>query len=316
MADIKAPKPGDHIGAIDCGSNAIRFSIYRLDGSLKPVPVLAKRFPVRLGAGTFNNGRLASADIDSAIEAFREARSLAESHQVVAFPAVATSAIRDAANSDELVTRAAAEAGVTLRPISGEEEAELIAAGANASVDVPGNRAIFDVGGGSTEIIRSRADGLLLKHASLPLGAVRFAQRVGMPDLYDDEDLNQMRDEIGQILVKHFPPGDDQNDYGIGVGGTARAIAHFAASRGFLADEKNLTLEAVLESYKVLVETPANDLIAEGGIDRSRVLIIVPGCLILLGVMAFLGLESAQITDAGVREGLVYQYLKKHGQPG
>ncbi len=305
----KTPTPGDHIGAIDCGSNAIRFSIYRLDDNLKPKAIMARRYPVRLGAGTFANGRLAPADIDAAVEAFQHIKALAEEHNVSVLPAVATSAIRDAANAAELVSRLADETGITLRPISGEEEADLIAAGVNATVDTDQNRTIFDVGGGSTEVIRCRPDGYILEKASLPLGAVRFAQEAGMPDLYDDEDIMTLREKIGQVLRNRFSEGTDHGDFGIAIGGTARAIAHFAASKNFITDEQRLTLQGVVDSFHALIRLRPEEMVAGTGIDQSRAMIIVPGVLILMGVMAFQGLEEAVVSDAGVREGLVSRFL-------
>lgn len=297
------------IGAIDCGSNAIRFSIFRINGKLEPEQIISRRYPVRLGAGTFKDGRLAAADIDAAVEAFREMKTLAEKHDVVALPAVATSAVRDASNATDLIEKTARETGIILSPITGEEEAELIAAGVNSTIAENSNRIIFDIGGGSTEIIRCKPDGEIINKASLPLGAVRFAQEAGMPDLYDSDDLLNMRAAIGGALQQQFAGGVDHGDLGFAIGGTARAIAQFASVRNFIDDPHRLTLQAVVDSYHALVEMSPEQMVAEAEMDTSRAMIIVPGVLIFMGVMAFQGLEEVRVSDAGVREGLVSRFF-------
>lgn len=297
------------MGVIDCGSNAIRFTIYRLNDLSEPVQVFAKRFPVRLGAGTFANGQIAAADINAAVEAFREIKSVAGEHDAVALPAVATSAVRDASNATEFVDLVALETGIILSPITGEEEAELIAAGVNSTVTVNANRVIFDIGGGSTEIIRCRPDGEILEKVSLPLGAVRLAQEAGMPDLYDNDDLLTIRETIGHVLQQQFGGGTDHGDFGIAIGGTASALAQFASIRNFMEDKHRLTLQAVVDSYHALVQMTPEEMVADAAIDQSRAMIIVPGVLIFMGVMAFQGLEEVLVSNAGVREGLVSRFL-------
>src|SRR5262245_15670192 len=113
------------LGAIDARSNAIRVVVAeQLPNELRRIE--AERGPVRLGRGAFTHGELDARTIDEAVAAFVHFRELFDRHQVTAYRAVATSAVRTAGNREVLLHRLHHEAGIDCEVIEGDEEARLV----------------------------------------------------------------------------------------------------------------------------------------------------------------------------------------------
>jgi exopolyphosphatase/guanosine-5'-triphosphate,3'-diphosphate pyrophosphatase len=176
--------------ALDLGSNALRLRIVEAHApalgreqlSLLPEAsssfreVTSLRAPVRLGSEVFVTGRLASASIGQACSALRDFRQAMDLAKVDVYRAVATSAVREAANGATLVERARREAGIELEVIEGVEEARLIQLAVVRRLALGDRRALLvDVGGGSTELTyldRGRNAFAM----SLPVGTVRLLE--------------------------------------------------------------------------------------------------------------------------------------------
>ncbi|HEX6595615.1 MAG TPA: hypothetical protein VF045_01680, partial [Acidimicrobiales bacterium] len=142
------------IAAMDLGSNSFHLLVAdaSADGSFDPV--LREKEMLRLGDVVARTGRLSDDAVEQALETVRRFRALSEAAGVEQIVACATSAIREADNGAELVSRFATEAGVTVRVISGREEAALIFRAVQASVLIdPGPALCLDLGGGSLELV-------------------------------------------------------------------------------------------------------------------------------------------------------------------
>lgn len=114
------------IAAIDAGSNAMRMIVGNVNEAWQVEPVENIRLPVRLGADVFATGVIEEKTMHQAVNAFRHFRRVAEDFGVVKTRAVATSAVREASNSDILLDRIARTSGIEVEAISGLEEARLI----------------------------------------------------------------------------------------------------------------------------------------------------------------------------------------------
>ena len=142
------------IAAIDIGSNSIRCIIAEASNDGKFRIMDDEKATVRLGERLAMTGVISEEASNRAIEAIQRFQKLVTGLNVEAVEAVATSAIRTAANGKELVASLSKELGHEIRVISGEEEAELAAASALANFDMNGKRyAMIDIGGGSVEIV-------------------------------------------------------------------------------------------------------------------------------------------------------------------
>ena len=140
--------------ALDIGSNSIHLVVVETDRE-KPFRVVASaKEAVRLGRSSARDQRLSAAAMDRAVDCLKRFRRVAESHGARELIAVATSAVREAANGDQFIMRAAEEAGVEIDLLSGIEEARLIALAVSVRhrQSAKQQALVIDIGGGSTEL--------------------------------------------------------------------------------------------------------------------------------------------------------------------
>jgi exopolyphosphatase/guanosine-5'-triphosphate,3'-diphosphate pyrophosphatase len=164
------------IAALDVGSNSFHLIVADVEtGGRIHVLDRAKEM-VRLGDSTLHKGVIAPEVFRRGLDALRALRRIADRHKVDALVAVATSAVREAQNGGEFVRAARDESGIDIRVIRGDEEARLIYLGARGSLDLGKRRvALFDLGGGSLEIVLADAQELYFT-ASLKLGVIRLTE--------------------------------------------------------------------------------------------------------------------------------------------
>src|SRR5262245_63219302 len=163
--------------ALDIGSNSIHLVVVETDRE-KPFRVLASaKAAVRLGRSAARDQRLSAEAMDRAINSLKRFRRVAESHGARELIAVATSAVREATNGDQFITRAAEEAGVEIDLLSGVEESRLIALAVSFRFkqSVRQQALVIDIGGGSTELAVMK-NGEPVTLISFKLGAVRLTE--------------------------------------------------------------------------------------------------------------------------------------------
>lgn len=161
---------------VDLGTNAARLALAALDGSGRLAPRGRWRELIRLGAGVQETGLLSEAAMERALACLARFSEIIRARRVRLVDAVATSALREARNADAFIARAA-RLGLPMRVISAEEEARLALAGVLAGQAAAPERAlVFDVGGGSLELIFA-AGGGVRRMASLPAGVVYLTER-------------------------------------------------------------------------------------------------------------------------------------------
>jgi len=166
------------VGCVDAGSNAIRFLAAEFTEPTEFEPLAYERVPVRLGHQVFHTGRLAPQAMEGAAIAFASFRDQMKELELDAFRAVATSAIREAENGQELVDRLKDETGIELEMISGSEEARLVHLAVASRVDLTGGQWILtDLGGGSVEVSLVDDMGMLWSE-SHTMGSVRILEEL------------------------------------------------------------------------------------------------------------------------------------------
>ena len=190
----RKPRPGAArgaatvLGAVDVGTHACRLLVAVPDwaqGGRAPRIIDSYSASVRLGEDLWQDGRISDAALDRAIAALKVCANRMKKRGVTLSRAIATEACRAASNANDLLERAEREAGIRLNIISPEEAAGLAAAGASALIDTESDGAIvFDIGGGSTELIlMRRVNGqgpfTMAGFVSVPLGVVSLADRHG-----------------------------------------------------------------------------------------------------------------------------------------
>src|SRR6185295_13409879 len=161
------------IAALDIGSNSFHLMVAHVSPGGRIETLDRAKEMVRFGE-TLRTGVISPDIFRKGIDALRSRKRIAERHQPDALVAVATSAVREAQNGGEFARAVRDELGIDMRVIRGQEEAHLIYLGARNALDLAGRRvALFDVGGGSTEIILADARECYFT-ISLKLGVLRL----------------------------------------------------------------------------------------------------------------------------------------------
>jgi exopolyphosphatase / guanosine-5'-triphosphate,3'-diphosphate pyrophosphatase len=296
--------------AVDIGSNSVRMlAAETAPGS--PTKILAaERQVTRLGAGVFRNGRITLEAMDFVCENLARMAQMYRKLDVVGTRAVATSAVRDAANREEFLERASEALGTPVEIISGQEEARLIHLGVQARWPHADKRAlIIDVGGGSAELILSD-HGILTEAFSKPLGAVRLTEVFLKSDPPSPAELHRMHEYIDEKLATPFRRiGPGPFDRVIATSATAAAtvcaINRVGRSRRDEADRLKATVSQVRKFYR---QVSALDLAGRRkiqGIGPKRAELIVAGAAVFLRSLDLFGCASLHYSAAGVRDGII-----------
>lgn len=179
--------------SIDIGSTAVKFLIASVFENEKGKVEMTKntfiRIPLRLGTDVFSQGSISEERIGNLIRVLSAFNTIIDFGDVVTYDICATSAMREAKNSKEIVSRVEKETGMKIRVISGDEEASIIRGGVFSLKDEKNQNEMFiDVGGGSTEISIS-CNGRVMNSHSFPVGTVRLLQNSVHKDTWEELDM-------------------------------------------------------------------------------------------------------------------------------
>ena len=294
----------DILGAIDVGTNAVRLELARVlpDGSIEGLHT--ERDPVRPGEGLFRSGVISREVANRLVATLRRYSALCARYGA-RVRAVATSALRDARNRDEIVRRVKREADLTLDVVSGREEARLICLGVLHGKQAHQRSLCIDIGGGSTEIIFANGD-QPKDLWSLDLGAVRLTELFEVSDSLSDKKLELMRNFAREMLnerIKGTLKGMPTS--AIGSSGTIGAIVAFARSEGY----GHATVQEVSKAVEELAEMDSEK--RRKRFDPRCADIIVAGAVVLEAVMRRFHVHTLTAVDRGLREGILYDLLKR-----
>ena len=299
------------VAAIDIGSNSVRQIVADVsaDGAIRIIDEM-KAAP-RLGAGLAREGVLTEASMAAALDALGRMATLARQLGAERIEAVATSAVRDAANREEFVQRVRAATGLAVRVLDGEEEARLSFRSALAHFELGVGRAVvMDIGGGSLELALS-ADGLLERLVSLPLGALRLTEeRLGTAPR--GRDVRALRRHVRESLRHELPAREWRGATLIGSGGTFTNLGAMSLARHGLASAQTVhgtsvarqELEHLLD---LLADMSPEERQQVPGLNPQRADIIVAGLAVAAEVMARVEARELLVSNYGIREGLLLQ---------
>jgi exopolyphosphatase/guanosine-5'-triphosphate,3'-diphosphate pyrophosphatase len=289
------------LAAIDVGTNAVRLEIARPlpDGSLETLH--QERDPVRPGEGVFATGSIPKPVADRLLATLRRYAALCRRHKAK-IRAVATSAVREARNREEIVRRARDEAGIELEVVSGREEARLICAGVLAGRPPGARTLVLDIGGGSTEVapaLGERPTGLY----SVPVGAVRLTEIFESANRVSEQRLAVMRSFAAEAFRDSLPRKLPHVRNALGSSGTINAIV---AARG---DARRLSLRRLERTVEDMAEMSLAE--RRRTFEPRRAEIIVAGAVILEAAMRQLKLESVIAVDQGLRDGVLRDLARR-----
>lgn len=298
------------VAAIDVGSNSIHLVVVAADGTGGLTVLAREKAMVRLGRGQATTGAIGEEAFLAGLEALERMAGLVREHACDTLLACGTAALRDAANAPAFV-RQAAERGVPIRIISGEEEARLIHLAVSHAVPFPDEPVVLvDIGGGSTELTWVRA-GSPEASVSIPWGIQRLADRVRTQDPPTEPDLARLRGEIDGLLADLHPALPRPLPacrLALGTSGTLEDLAKAAAGGTALSLAQLRALNADLW------RTPARERPARHGVGAKRAEAIHVGGIWAEHLLAWLGCEDLHHLPVGLREGLVWEALEHGGK--
>jgi exopolyphosphatase / guanosine-5'-triphosphate,3'-diphosphate pyrophosphatase len=306
----------DTLAALDVGTNSFHLLVARFTGADHQFEVLERQKEmVRLGSGsdeTSDMRRLEPDAIERGIAALRRCRQLADAHDAPLY-AVATSAVREADNADELLRRARDEAGVIVSVIAGAEEARLIHLGVLQALPIFDKRLVLvDIGGGSTEILVGE-QGEVLASSSLKLGAIRMTRRFFRPEHLHPAAVDSCRRHIRATLIAMRGSIRQLGfDVAVGSSGTIAAVASMAMAATDAGEPPRswsgyeLSRDAVdLVVERLLDADTVEERRSLPGLDERRADIILGGALVLEQIMAELDIDRITLSDYALREGVL-----------
>jgi exopolyphosphatase/guanosine-5'-triphosphate,3'-diphosphate pyrophosphatase len=305
-----------NIAAIDMGSNAIRMILGRLTLNARPEALENLRLPVRLGQDAFTVGRFSEETMQSAVDAFLRLRDVARTFGVSRTRAVATSAMREAANGPELVARLGRKTGFGIEIINGEEEARLIHLAITKTVDLRGRHAmLIDIGGGSVEVTHSDGENILSTHC-YRTGTVRMLKRfeaLGQgylpPKRLIREYMTFARDRIDHESLR------ERVDACVGTGGNIEELGRL---RKRLLDQERddlITADELAKLLKRLSEMSVEERMSKLGLRPDRADVILPATVVLYMLVRGAGIREVLIPRVGLKDGVLIEMAQEAAQP-
>ena len=273
---------------------------------------------VRLSEGMGAENILRPTPIERTVHLMKVFKTLCDANGIDTILATATSAVRDARNQAEFLRQVETEAGLTLRVLSGEEEAYYGYLGAINSTSIT-DGLVIDIGGGSLELGRVR-DRQLTHSVSLPLGAVRLTETFLHSDPIKTSDVRMVNRYMDSLLGTIDWLQADRRDQLIGLGGTVRALAKIdQRRRNYPLDRLHgysLSLNTIETILREMESLPLHKRAELPGLSTDRADVIVGGTLALTRLMHRAGYHELIVCGQGLREGLFYErFLRDSKSP-
>ena len=306
------------LAAIDLGSNSFHLLVVDAhpDGSFDTL--LREKEMLRLGDVVTRTGTIPGPDVDRVLETIRRFSAMATSIGATEVVACATSAMREADNSSDVVDLIREETGISVEVISGRREAQLIFAAVRASLALePGPAVCFDLGGGSLEVMVGDNAGLLWS-TSVHLGAARLQAQFVEDDPPTPGELRRIKARVTEVLepvaadVAGFEPKRM-----VGTSGTFLALARMAtaAETGSVPQSVNQLVvrrRDLQDVHDKLVTLNAAGRAKLDGLDARRADQIPVGSQVLLTTMKLFGFDELMVGEWALREGIVLDAIRHH----
>jgi len=305
------------VAVIDMGSNSFRLVVFQYEPGSWWSLADEIREATRVSAGMGDEGVLQPEPMDRAVHTAAVFASFLKASRVERVDAVATSAIRDAANRDELLTAIKERTGLEVRVISGAEEAFYGYLAIVNSTTLDDGFGI-DVGGGSVQITRI-VNRRLAEAESVRLGAVRVSESFLPDDEATSKQLKALRKHVVRTLSEFEWWHGVEGLRLAGLGGTIRNLATAVQKRLELPDIDVqgffLTRGDLEDLIDELASRPASKRGSIRGIKPDRGDVILGGAVVVASAMEHGGFSEMEVTEAGLREGVFFERLLEDRDP-
>ncbi len=307
------------IAIIDLGSNSARLLLVQImpDGAYSIINRV--KHMVRLGENAFEEKRLQEPAMQRTLAVLHSFMEMCQKYEVSEIFPMATAAMRDALNATEFQQRVREKTGLELQIISGNEEARLICLGVSSGLPSSlGLRVYIDIGGGSTEVAVSNAQGTECLN-SLKIGCVRLTNRF----------LNDYPDKVPKHVFSAmcaYVRGKASHTTGrlqnhmlselVGSSGTALSLQNIGHRLQYgsapTAEQNTLSLEGLRLAVKHICSLTAEERRSLPGVNTRRAEVLVAGAAILLTLMEDFNFSSLTVSTRNLQDGILMDYLQRH----
>lgn len=294
------------IAAIDVGSNAMRMVVGRIvyEGKVEAVENL--RLPVRLGQDAFTTGIISEETSRQTLDAFVRFRRIADNHKVEKIRAIATSAMREADNSDLLIDRIARSTGIQIETINGEEEARLIHLAVSQAINLNKHVLLVDIGGGSVEVTLSQ-NGKILSTESYNMGTVRLLNTLGGEKnaaLPFHKLVRQYAEAARRRIDREL--GSKKINICVGTGGNIEEMGRLREKLFKGDNDRMITLEELDKLVETLSRMRVEERIRKFKLKPDRADVILPASIVLQMIAHAAKIKEVIIPSVGLKDGVLW----------
>ncbi|HEX8305459.1 MAG TPA: Ppx/GppA phosphatase family protein [Jatrophihabitans sp.] len=302
------------LGVLDVGSNTVHLLVVDAHLGAQPTPQLSRKSVLRLAEHIDKRGDLAIEGADALVGATLGARRQAKELHCDELLAFATSAVRDARNSSEVLARVKKEAGVDLRVLTGEDEAVLTFLAVRRWFGWSAGRLLcLDIGGGSLELAVG-SDEVPEVALSVPLGAGRLTRDWLDGDPPSKRSIEELRKYVGEQLAgparKLLSPGAP--DRVVASSKTFRTLARLAGSAPSSAGprvRRSLQINGLRQIIGFISRIPSADLAELDGVSSARAHQTLAGAVVAEQAMLALDIPEFELSPWALREGVILRRL-------
>lgn len=302
------------LGVLDIGSNTGHLLVVDAHGGAAPLPAYSHKEPLRLAEHLDASGGITAKGIAALTQFVADSLAVAEDKGCEEIIGFATSAVRDAVNTDEVLSGVREKTGVELVVLPGEDEARLTFLAVRRWFGWSSGRlAVFDIGGGSLEIATGADESPDVAY-SLPLGAGRLTREWLQDELPDEKTVRKIRARIradiardaGSVLRSGHP------NHAVATSKTFRSLARVCgaapSTEGSLV-RRILSADLLAKTIPRLVVMPDSEKANLPGVSANRAHQLLAGALVADAVMDLFELTELEICPWALREGIILERL-------
>ena len=297
------------LGVLDVGSNTVHLQVMDAHHGSAPLAFQSFKEEIRLAEFLTDKGELSTTGIATLLGTLNRLKNEAKDIQLDDMLAFATSAIREATNSDQVLDAVNRETGIDLQVLSGADEARFTFLAVRRWVGwSAGDVVLLDIGGGSLEVATGEQENPLYSN-SVMLGANRMTRQFLSGDPFNDKSINKLREHVRETLAPlKVEIGDNSNRTAIGTSKTFRTLRRI--QQNYLPDLGNsLTRDGLKTIVPRLAKMTQTQRAGLPGVSASRAVQIVAGAIVAEETMSAFGIEKLTQCPWALREGIVLQRL-------
>jgi len=294
------------LGAIDIGSNGIRLAVGFVDPQGRLHPIEDFREPVRLGEDVFTRGIITRPTLDRAVHSLLHFKILLRQYGVTRTRAVATSALRESRNRNEVLRFIRQKTGINVKTINTEEEAYLVRLAVSERINFSKRSTLlFDLGGGSLEVTMLK-NGKVIATESFNMGAVRLLKLLEGSRTREPE-FNRMVEEYADVAQRHImdkfkgtPPS-----LCVGTGGNLDQLGSLRRTLLNAKDADSFVRRDLERIIHILKKTSYEDRVRKFGLRPDRADVILPAAIVVEKLIRSAGVHRVWTPGVGLKDGLL-----------